>query len=341
MLAEVVKDVTPEVENHEEEDAEELCNTTFSLAYGSKILLNNTQLKLMRGYRYGLVGQNDSGKTSLLRAIANHKVDGFPPADEVRTVFVETDIQGELSDLTVLDYIYADPLLRDCGVPREEMAKVLNSVGFTDGSPANITTCVGALSGGWKMKLALARAMLLRADILLLDEPTNHLDVINVKWVEDYLNSLTDVTSIMVSHDSGLLDRVCTHIVQIDTLKLKVHKGNLSEFVKNHPEARSYFELTAAKSIFRFPPPGPLEGINTKGKPIMKMENISFTYPGATKPQLNNVTVRTSLSSRVACVGVNGAGMLAWAFPWFLFFLVHVQVRPPPPLFAVPCFGAY
>lgn len=85
--------MTPEEDSVEADDAEELCNTTFSLAYGSKILLNNTQLKLMRGHRYGLVGQNDSGKTSLLRAIANHKVDGFPPADEVRTVFVETDIQ--------------------------------------------------------------------------------------------------------------------------------------------------------------------------------------------------------------------------------------------------------
>ena len=97
-------------------------------------------------------------------------MDGFPPADEVRTVFVETDIQGELSDLSVLDYIYADALLRDCGVPRDEMARVLNSVGFNDESPANITSPVGSLSGGWKMKLALARAMLLKADILLLDE---------------------------------------------------------------------------------------------------------------------------------------------------------------------------
>eukprot|EP01137_Pigoraptor_chileana_P035058 Opistho-2@28520 len=293
---------------HEEEDAEELCNTTFSLAYGSKILLNNTQLKLMRGYRYGLVGQNDSGKTSLLRAIAQYKVDGFPPKDEVRTIFVETDIQGELSDLSVLDYIYADALLKDCGVPREQMAAVLNSVGFTDESPANITTPVGALSGGWKMKLALARAMLLRADILLLDEPTNHLDAYNVKWVEGYLNGLTGVTSIIVSHDSGLLDRVCTHIIQIDSLKLHVHKGNLSEFVKIVPEARSYFELKASKSVFKFPPPGPLDGINSKGKPIMKMTDITFTYPGASKPQLRNVTIRCSLSSRVACLGVNGAG---------------------------------
>ena len=68
-------------------------------------------------------------------------------------------------------------------------------------APASLTKEVGRLSGGWRMKLALVRAMLLKADILLLDEPTNHLDPGNVKWVIDYLTSLTHVTSIIVSHD--------------------------------------------------------------------------------------------------------------------------------------------
>ena len=75
----------------------------------------------------------------------------------------------------------------------------------------------------------------------------------NVKWVEDYLNSLTDVTSIIVSHDSGLLDRVCTHIIQIDALKLHVHKGNLSTFVEANPQAKAYFELKSSKLHFKFP----------------------------------------------------------------------------------------
>jgi elongation factor 3 len=107
-------------------------------------------------------------------------IDGFPPATQLRTVFVETDIQGELSDLSVLDYMFADEILKGENIPKEEMAQVLNSVGFHEDSPANITTTFGALSGGWKMKLALVRAMLLKADILLLDEPTNHLDAYNM-----------------------------------------------------------------------------------------------------------------------------------------------------------------
>jgi elongation factor 3 len=150
--------------------------------------------------------------------------------------------------------------------------------------------------------------MLLKADILLLDEPTNHLDAYNVKWVETYLMSLVNVTCIMVSHDSNMLDRVCTHIIHIDELKLSIYKGNLSHFVSLHPEAKAYFELVTDKFTFRFPKPGQLPGITSKGKAIMKMNNITFTYPGAEKAQLNNVSIQVSLSSRVACVGVNGAG---------------------------------
>jgi len=286
-----------------------LCDCEFSLAYGSKILLNNARLRLRRGARYGLCGQNDCGKTSLMRAISRNQVEGFPDPTQLRTVFVETDIQGELSNLSVLDYIYADPLLRNCGVEREEMSKVLMSVGFEKEGPASIEKEVGRLSGGWKMKLALARAMLLKADILLLDEPTNHLDMKNRAWVETYLQSLNNVTSIMVSHDTGFLDRVCTNILHIDNLKVNSYKGNLSAFVEAVPEAKGYFQLQASsKYKFKFPNPGNLDGITSKGKHIMKMTNVTFTYPTATKPQLTNVSVRVSLSSRVACVGPNGAG---------------------------------
>jgi elongation factor 3 len=295
-------------EKEEVVDAEELCRCDFSLAYGNKVLLKKTQLVLHRGFKYGLMGGNDCGKTSLMKAIAANQIDGLPPPEELRTVFVETDIQGELSDLTVLDYIYADELLRDCGVSREDMAKKLNEVGFCAGSPANIDTPVGNLSGGWKMKLALSRAMLLKADILLLDEPTNHLDVHFVKWLQDYLISLENTTVVVVSHDVKLLDQVCNNIIHIQDLKLENFRGNLSDFVKVHPEARTYFELVSTKFSFKFPTPGKIPGINSKGKTIMSMKNITFTYPGVAKPQLTDVSVIVALASRVGIVGVNGAG---------------------------------
>jgi len=299
--------VVEEVE--EEDDAEVLCDCDFSLAFGSKILMNNAKLKLNRGRRYGLIGKNDCGKTSLMRAIANNQIEGFPDPTVVRTAFVETDVQGDLSDLTVLDYLFNHPMLKECGVSKDDMAKTLMSVGFTTDGPASITKQVGRLSGGWRMKLALARAMLLNADILLLDEPTNHLDPMNRNWVENYLTSQTHVSMIMVSHDAGFLERVCTNMLHIDNLKVKHYKGGLSSFVEAVPEAKAFFELRSSdKYKFKFPEPGNLEGITSKGKHIMKMSDISFTYPTADKPQLNHVSVRVSLSSRVACVGANGAG---------------------------------
>jgi len=309
LLALAIKNNEVVEEEEEDDGAELLCDCDFSLAFGSKILLNNTKLKMQRGKRYGLIGKNDCGKTSLMRAVANNQIEGFPDPTQVRTIFVETDVQGDLSELSVLDYLFNHPMLANCGVTKDKMAETLISVGFGMDGPAAITKQVGRLSGGWRMKLALARAMLLNADILMLDEPTNHLDPMNRNWVEDYLVNQTNVSMIMVSHDAGFLERVCTNILHIDNLKLKHYPGSLSNFVAKVPEAKAFFELkSSTKYKFKFPEPGALEGITSKGKHIMKMSNIKFTYPTAETPQLEDVTIRVSLSSRVACVGANGAG---------------------------------
>ena len=101
------------------------------------------------------------------------------------------------------------------------MQKQLGELGFSQGM---MDGPVASLSGGWKMKLALGRAMLYRAQIMLLDEPTNHLDVKNVAWLENYLKGLTDVTSVMVSHDSGFLDHVCQSIIHYEpNRKLRIY----------------------------------------------------------------------------------------------------------------------
>jgi elongation factor 3 len=296
--------VIEEVEE-DEDDAEQLCDCTFTLAYGTKILLHNTQLKLKRGHNYGLLGGNDCGKTTLMRSISNGQLEGFPPADEVKTVFVEADIMGELSHLACIDYIFQDPRIQACGSTKEEVAAMMLKVGF---SKKMMSDPVTTLSGGWRMKLALSRAMLQNADILLMDEPTNHLDVMNVKWVKDYIQSLTNVTCIMVSHDSGLLNDVCNHILEIADLKLACFKGNLAAFVKVRPEARAYFELKSNKLKFHFPKPGPIEGVKSKGKALIKVVNVSFKYPRNDVVTIEKATVQVSLSSRVACIGPNGAG---------------------------------
>ena len=183
-----------------------------------------------------------------MRAIANGSVEGFPDPSEVSSVFVEADIMGELSHLSCVDYIMADERLK--GLDRDEVLKVMASVGFVDGGKAQPNHGVSTLSGGWRMKLAMARAMLQKADILLLDEPTNHLDVLNVRWVKNYINSLTHVTCIMVSHDSGFLRDCCTNIIQIRDLKLKQFRGNLDKFIEQNPEAQSYFNIKESKLSF-------------------------------------------------------------------------------------------
>lgn len=204
----------------------EIVNADFSLAYGGMLLLSHTNLRLLKGHRYGLCGRNGAGKSTLMRSIANEKLEGFPPQDQVRTCFVEHN-QGEDASLSILEYVSKDPKV--AGQGKESIAAVLLEFGFTDGPEGRQSQPVGSLSGGWKMKLALARAMLMKADVLLLDEPTNHLDVANVKWLQEYLKKHTEITSLIVSHDSGFLDEVCTDIYHYEGKKLVCYPGNLAE----------------------------------------------------------------------------------------------------------------
>ncbi|KAF2262314.1 elongation factor 3 [Lojkania enalia] len=289
-----------------EDDGEiEIVNATFSLGYGGMLLLSHTNLRLLKGHRYGLCGRNGAGKSTLMRSIAEGKLEGFPPQDEVKTCFVEHN-QGEDADLSILEYVSRDPRFKD--ESKERISQVLKDVGFTAGPEGRQSHKVGSLSGGWKMKLALARAMLMRADVLLLDEPTNHLDVANIKWLQEYLKKHTEITSLIVSHDSGFLDEVCTDIYHYEQKKLVCYKGNLADFVKIKPEAKSYYTLSASNVQFKFPPPGILSGVKSNTRSILRMTNCTYTYPGASKPSLYDASCNLSLSSRVAIIGANGAG---------------------------------
>jgi len=303
----VVKSATEDIDEGEaledEEEGEDLCNCQFSLAYGAKILLNTAVLRLKRGHRYGLCGKNGTGKSTLMRAITNGQVEGFPSPDEVRTFYVEHDIDGSEEDESVLSWILSDKRLQ---ATKEDMIETLASVGFTDERQAQ---SIGSLSGGWKMKLALARAMLFKADILLLDEPTNHLDVVNVAWLESYLTGLTTCTSIIVSHDSGFLNNTITDVLHLNRFKLRRYRGNLEAFVKAVPEAKSYYTLEAAEDYrFKLPDPPLLEGVKTKEKSLLKMRKVGFQYPSQPVQQLFDISLQVSLSSRVAILGPNGSG---------------------------------
>ncbi|KAH7128698.1 armadillo-type protein [Dendryphion nanum] len=288
----------------DEEEGEDLCNCTFNLAYGAKILLNQTHLRLKRGQRYGLLGPNGSGKTTLMRAINNEQVEGFPKQSEVKTVYVEHDLDSADTEQTVIEW--TQKKLNSVGInkPDSEVQDTLISFGFVE---EQLFAPITSLSGGWKMKLALARAVFEEPDILLLDEPTNHMDVKNVKWLEDYLVN-SPCTSIVISHDSKFLDNTIQHVIHYERFKLKRYRGNLSEFVKRVPSARSYHELSASDMEFKFPEPGFLEGVKTKAKAIVRVSNMTFQYPGTSKPQISDISFQCSLGSRIAVIGPNGAG---------------------------------
>lgn len=279
-----------------------LCDCEFSLAYGAKILLKNAKLVLKRGYRYGLCGANGIGKSTLLRAIASDQLDGFPKRDVLKTVYMEHDIDADQTEKTAVAYVCEGSQLNDEATVRAELA----DKGF---DAAKMESPVGTLSGGWKMKLALTRALLESPDILLLDEPTNHLDVQNVAWLQDYLIALgkKGVTCILVSHDSGFLDAVCSHVLHYMDYKLDLYHGNLSTFVKHYPAAASYYSLEAAVTPFKFPEPGFLEGVKTKDRAVLKAQGIGFQY-AAPRWIFKDASVYCNLSSRVAILGPNGAG---------------------------------
>jgi elongation factor 3 len=295
--------LVPDANDDSDEDGANVCDIDFSLAFGGKILLHNTRLRLGRGRRYGIMGKNGAGKTTLLTNIGNGNIEGMP--SHLKMVYVQHDDRSEDHGWPLLDEIMTGKDIIQAGVSRPEVEGALREINFTDEMLSSPRSC---LSGGWKMKVLIIRAMLVRADILLLDEPTNHLDHQSVSWLTNYLKGAKDITCMIVSHDIPFLDHVITDVIHYENKKLVYYHGNMTHFVAIHPEAQYYYELAGSTLQFKFPIPERLDGVNSTTRAVLKMENISYTYPGATKPQLKDVNVKLCLASRVAVLGVNGAG---------------------------------
>lgn len=345
------------------------------LAFAGKVLLRPTALKLEKGRRYGVVGQNGAGKTTLLTRLAAGDINGFPPS--LRCVFVQHEVLVTRTE-SIVDFLTAQA--SELGASVSDVKPSLEAVGFT---PELMNKTVAELSGGWRMRLAIARAMLQRADLLLLDEPTNHLDVGAVEWLANHLNSLKHTTVLVVSHDYDFLTDVATDIVHFEAQQLTTFGGGFPGFRKQRPnlvlprmkrdlvamiEAQAEESGGAAqgdgidskprtaesrlmsaelgrgaeglgtrasargmggsgglaaamsrgsgvgksaakdKPLITFPDPGPLDGIRNKQQVVLRVEDLSFSYPTSPAPVLDGVNARIYLSSRVAIVGANGAG---------------------------------
>nr|AHK05660.1 ATP-binding cassette transporter sub-family F member 1 [Tigriopus japonicus] len=229
----------------------------FSIAAKGKDLFRDASLLIAQGRRYGLVGPNGHGKTTLLRHIGNRALQ-IPPnidvlyceqevmaddrsaletvlaADVKRTELMKTcaDLekqQDKGKDVTdQLTEVYDE--LRAIGADQAEpkARRLLAGLGFTREMQDRPTN---KFSGGWRMRVSLARALFIEPTLLMLDEPTNHLDLNAVIWLDNYLQNWKK-TLLIVSHDQSFLDNVCTDIIHLDQCKLWYYKGNYSMFKK-------------------------------------------------------------------------------------------------------------
>merc|ERR1739844_243938 len=136
-------------------------------------------------------------------------------------------------------------------------------------------------------------------------------DVNNIKRLEDWVEAFPG-SIICTSHFSPFLDKMCTHIIDFQDRKLKTFKGTkgttLTQFVEKYPEKKSYFELSNEVMKFTFPEPGAMEGVKSRSKVVLRMNNVTFTYPTKDKPTIMDVSLTVSQVSRVAVIGANGAG---------------------------------
>jgi elongation factor 3 len=286
-----------------EDEEENLCDCMFSLAYGTRVLLHQTPLKLKLNRVYGVLGHNGAGKSTLMRAMANKTLSGFP---DISATYIEHHIPEENYDMIVLDYIESNEKIKIKNIPREEIISSLLELNVTEHM---MNSPLSTLSGGNVQRVNLVIAKLINDPLQLMDEPTNHIDAITIEWLKKYIKNLKTSTFLIISHDIKFLDEICTNVIHYENLKLKVYRGNMTEFVKQKPEAAFYFQTTSSDILsFNIPEPGPLEGVKSLTKSVLSMKNCYFQYETAPKPQLSNITVQISMASRVVIAGVNGAG---------------------------------
>jgi ATPase subunit of ABC transporter with duplicated ATPase domains len=243
--------------------------------YGRQILFVDASFQLNSGEKVGLVGPNGSGKTTLFRMITGEEEpdDGdLSIARKLTIGYFRQDVE-EMSGRSVLDesiagsgrvgdlhhelesleHAMADPsrmdemdkILARFGEVQEEYQhldgyalesqarEVLRGLGFDD---ERIDGDVGALSGGWKMRVAMARVLLGRPDVLLMDEPTNHLDIESIVWLESFLKSFPG-SLLMTSHDREFMNRIVTKIAEIDGGEITLYSGNY-DFYEREREIR-------------------------------------------------------------------------------------------------------
>ncbi|GBG30245.1 ATP-binding cassette protein, putative [Hondaea fermentalgiana] len=238
---------------------------------GGKSLLEDATLQIVSGRRYGLIGRNGVGKSTLLRHISKRQLEGFPSylrvvhveqeavanatpvievllmADEERQALLtkEKELMAKLESDSLsteeatevngrLRKVYDELAAIGADSAEAEARSILGGLGFSEKMQEAPTN---SLSGGWRMRVALATALFLNPDILLLDEPTNHLDILSVIWLEEYLSTYPK-TLILVSHDRKFTNNVITDVIHLEHQKLNYYKGDIDIYEQTRENQR-------------------------------------------------------------------------------------------------------
>lgn len=232
----------------------------LSIRRGPRVLFEHATLTIHRGHKVGITGSNGTGKSSLFALIMDELSADTGDFDMPRNLVVAHVAQEtRATDRLAIDYVIdGDVELRELqqlllesetdGMRQAELhskiesaggytaearaATLLNGLGF---SSEQIKQTVRSFSGGWQMRLNLARALMCRSDLLLLDEPTNHLDLDAVIWLESWLRSYAG-TLLLISHDREFLDNVVMEIAHIEQQGIKLYGGNYSQFETTRAE---------------------------------------------------------------------------------------------------------
>lgn len=313
-----------------------------SLLLSGEPLFEKVSFTLQRGERCGLVGRNGSGKSTLLRLILG-EIEPEKGAVAIPRGYRIGYLQQHIH--------FTKPTLLDeaaLGLPEEEKEdlykaeKILFGLGFTE---EDLEKSPQQFSGGYHLRLHLAKVLISNPDCLLLDEPTNYLDILSIRWLRNFLRRWKG-EFILISHDREFMDEVCTHTMGIHRKKIRKIKGSTITFFEQilleeeiHEKTRLNIEKKQAKSmefIERFKAKASkaaqaqsrlkqlerepvLEKLNAisnlsfhfheapfPGKKMFEAKNLQFSYTEA--PLIHDVSLSVEKGERIAIIGKNGRG---------------------------------
>lgn len=346
----------------------------FDISIAGKKIVTEANLLLSHGRRYGLIGRNGIGKSTLLRNLAMRVL---PVPKNISILHVEQEVIGD--DTSAIDSVLRADKLRsylldqekfclealkdkndeaiekklskvyhqmaelDCDKAESIASMILSGLGFSIEDQKKPTK---QFSGGWRMRISLARALFCKPDLLLLDEPTNMLDLPSIMWLQNYFSNWKK-TILVVSHDRTFLDEITTDILHLHHETLDVYKGNYTQFLTTREEklknyqkeyenqmqyrehlqafidkfrynaARAAQAQSKIKILEKLPvlKPIPTEPtirftfpvVEAIPSPAIRLNNCSFGYTPE-KILLKDVDFSMELTSRVGIVGPNGVG---------------------------------